>query len=96
MECGFTLKRVRDMIRTCSHKIKVCSNFVSLFSVMKDNTSVYFLSQPFIFWTKRACRREILKFLGDLVKIHQIPYVMFESNSQFFFKLCITLQYHER
>ena len=28
------------------------------------------------------------------IKIHQIPHVMFGTKSQFFFKLCITLQCH--
>ena len=34
--------------------------------------------------------------MSGLVKIHQIPLVIFETTSQFFFKLCITLQCHER
>ena len=30
------------------------------------------------------------------MKILQIPHVIFETNGQFFFKICITLQCHER
>ena len=57
-----------------------------------------FLSQTFILSTKkRAHRSEIFRVLSGWVKIHQIPYVMFENTSQFFFKLFITLltQFHE-
>ena len=50
-------------------------------------TPLYFLSQAFIIWTKRARRSEIFRHLIGWVKIHQIPYVMFETTSQFFFKL---------
>ena len=55
-----------------------------------------FLSQTFILWTKRAHRSEIFRRLSGWVKIHRIPYVMFETTSQFFFKLSITLQCHEK
>ena len=34
--------------------------------------------------------------LSGWVKMHQIPYAMFETTSQFFFKLFITLQCHEK
>ena len=37
----------------------------------------------------------ILRILCALVKITQIPHVIFQSTSQFFFKFCITLQCHE-
>ena len=79
-----------------NHKVRVYSNFASLFSVMKDNSSVFFLAQTFILWTKRARRSEIFRLLSGWVKIQQILYAMFETASQFFFKLCITLQCHER
>ena len=40
-----------------------------------------------------------MKFLDILVvgrvKIHQIPHVIFETRSHFFFKLCVTVQCHE-
>ena len=42
-----------------------------------------FLSQTSIHWTKRARRSEILRFLSDSVKIHQIPCVMFETTNRF-------------
>ena len=56
---------------------------------MKDNSSLFFLVQTLY-------RNEILRLLGGWVKIYQIPHVIFETTSQFFFKLCITFQFHER
>ena len=55
-----------------------------------------FLAQIFILCTKRARQSETFRLLSGWVKIHQIPYVIFETTSQFFAKLCITLQCHER
>ena len=62
-----------------NHKVRVYSNFASLFNVMKDNSSVFI-------W---------LRLLRGWVKIHQIPHVIFETTSQFFFKLCTNLQCHD-
>ena len=59
---------------------------------MKDNSSIFFLSQTFILWTKTARQSKIFRLLSGWVKIYQIRYVMFETKKQFFFKLCITLQ----
>ena len=59
-------------------------------------SSVFFLSQTFILWTKRAHRSKTFRLLSGWVKIHQILYVMFETTSQFFFELFITLQCHEK
>ena len=77
-------------------KVSVYSNLASLFSVMKDNSSVFFQLQPQILWTKITHRSEIFGLLSGWVKIYKIPHVIFETTSQFFFKLCITLQCHER
>ena len=58
----------------------------------KITSPYFFLSQTFILWTKRPHQSEILRLLSSWMKIRQIPYVMFETTSQFFFKLCIILQ----
>ena len=76
-----------------NHKVKVYSNFASLFSVISP---LYFLSQTFILWTKTAHQNEIFRLLSGLVKIYQILYVMLVTTSQFLFKLFITLQCHEK
>ena len=61
------------------------SNFAPLFSVMKDNSFVFFSLKPYLFWVKRAHRIEIFRLLSGWVKIHQIPCIIFETKSQFFF-----------
>ena len=55
-----------------------------------------FSSQTLILWTKRTHLSEIFRLLSGWMKIQQIPYVMFETTSQFFFKPFITLQCHEK
>ena len=71
------------------------SNFASLFSIMKDNSSVNFLDQTLYTLDKRAHQSHVFRILNGLEKIHQISHVIFETKSQFFFKFWITLQCHE-
>ena len=61
-----------------NYKVRVYSNFASLFNVMKDNSSVFLWLKPCILWTKRAYRKEIFRLLNGWVKIHQIPHVIFD------------------
>ena len=77
-----------------NHKVKVYSNFVSLFSVTKDNSSVFFYLKPLYFGQKEPIKVKFSDFWVFGWKL--ISYVVFETTSQFFFKLCITLQCHER
>ena len=63
---------------------------------MKNNSSVFFLAQTSYTLDKIVHQSEIFGLLSGWVKLHQIPHVIFETTSQFFFKLCITLQCHER
>ena len=79
-----------------NHKVRVYSTFALLFSIMEDNSSVFFQLKPHILWTKIAHWSNIFGLLSGWVRIHQIPHVIFETTSQFFFKLCITLQCHGR
>ena len=64
------------------------------FSVMKDNPSVFFRSNVIYFAQKKPIKVEILRISRAQIKIHQIL-VIFETAIQFFFKFCITLQFHE-
>ena len=52
---------------------------------MKDNSSVFFYHKPDILWTKIAHQSEFFRLLNGWVKIRQIPHVMLETTSQFFF-----------
>ena len=83
-----------------NHKVRVYSNFTSLFSVIKDNSShnssEIFQLKHYILWTKRAHRSEIFRLFSSWVEIHQISHIILETKSQFFFNLCITFQYHEK
>ena len=40
-------------------------------------------------------KAQIFRFSTARVKIHQIPYVIFQATSQFSFKFCITFQCHD-
>ena len=79
-----------------NYKVRIHSNFASLFIVIKDNSSVIFKVKPHILWTKIAHWDEIFGLLSGWMKSHQIPHVIFEFTCQFFLKLCITLQFHEK
>ena len=72
--------------------VRVYSNFASLFSAMKDNSSVFFQFKPHILWTKIACRSEIFELLCGWMKIHRILHVVFETTSQFFFNFASLLR----
>ena len=66
-----------------NHKVRVYSNFASLFSVMKDNSSVFFISNFHILWTEWAQRREIFRLLSGWVKTHEVLHVIFKTTIQF-------------
>ena len=60
-------------------------------------TPLWILSSYFFYFgLKDPIKIPISRFLSALVKICYIPHVIFQTTSQFFFKFCITLQYHER
>ena len=60
------------------------------------NSSVNLKLIHFILWTKASYQIPILILSSALVKICKIPHDIFQATSQFFFKFCITLQWHER
>ena len=76
-------------------RISFSSNFASLFSVMKRNTSVFFHLNLICFGQKDPIRVEIFRLSTVRMKINAIPYVIFQATSQFSFKFCITLQSHD-
>ena len=63
-------------------------------SLSSKITPLYFLGQTSC--TKIAHWIEISDHLSDWMKSHQIPHVIFETTCQFFLKLCIILQCHEK
>ena len=72
------------------------SNFALLFIVMTHNSSVNLKLVHFLLWIKDPIKVPVLTLSGALVKICQISQVFFQTKSHFFFKICITLQCHER
>ena len=73
------------------------TNFVSLFSCMKDNSSILFLAQTIYTLLKsNPLKWKFLRLSSAQVKICQISYVNFETTSWFLSKFCIPLQFHER
>ena len=77
-------------------RVSFSSNFASLFNVMRHNSSVLFQLIFICFGRKEPINVQILRLSSAYVKIHQIPIVIFQTKSQFFFKVWITLQCHER
>ena len=45
-----------------NHSVKVYSNFASMFSVMKDNSSVFFYLKPLYFWQKEPVKVKFSNF----------------------------------
>ena len=60
------------------------------------NSSVFSSSSITYFLQKQPIKVQFIRLSTAPVKIHQIPHVTFQTKSQFFFKVLITLQCHER
>ena len=72
------------------------SSFVSIFSVIKHNSSVVFLGETLCDLIKSSSLKcKFLRFLSVLVKICQNCHVIFETTSNFFFKFYMALQCYE-
>ena len=76
-----------------SSKVNSSSNFALFFIVMTHNSSVNFKVITFLLWTKwshQSPNFDTFKCSGE-----NFPNCLFQTTSQFFFKMCITLQCHE-
>ena len=72
-------------------------NFVSLFSFMKDYSSVLFLAKTtYTLLKKSSLKWRFLRLSSAQVRICRFPYVNFITTNRFFSKFCITLEFHER
>ena len=71
------------------------SNFASLFSVIKYNSSVFFHLSFICFGQKDLIKVQIFRLSTASMKINQIPYAIFQAICQFSFKICITFQCHD-
>ena len=66
--------------------VSFSSNFASLFSTMKDKSSLLFWSNVIHFGEKEPIKVEILRISSAQVKIHQIL-LIFETTYQFFLQI---------
>ena len=73
-------------------QVSSSSYFSSVFSVITYNSSVSCTSCILYFEQKDPMKIPILILSSVLMKICQIPHVIFQITSQFFFKFCMTLQ----
>ena len=69
--------------------------FCIFFIVMTNSSPVSFKLIHFLLWFEKNPKDQILRLSSALAKISQIPYVIFESKSQFSFKFCINIQCHQ-
>ena len=78
-------------------RVSFSSNFASFFIAMKHNSSAFFHLNLFMLWTKtkHPIKVQIFRLSTACMKISQIPYVIFQATSQFYFKFCISLQCHD-
>ena len=80
----------------CKAQVSFPSNFASIFSAIKYNSSILFLAQTLYTLVKsNLLKCKFLRFSSARVKICQIPHVNFELTSQFLFKFCIILHCHD-
>ena len=71
-------------------RVNFSSNFASLFSDMRYNSSVNFYLNLFMLCMPYLIKVQFFRLSTACMKINQIPYVIFQARSQFSFKFCKT------
>ena len=88
---------VKFLMPILKRRVNSSPNFLSLFSCMKHYSSVLFLAQTiYSLQIRSPLKWKSLRLSSPPVKICQIPYANFETESRFLPKFCIPLQFHER
>ena len=87
------IKFLTSILEDKSIPLQIFRHFIS---VIPHNSSEIFNWCIFYFGQKYPIKVPILTLLSALVKIFQIPHVIFQTTGQFFFKFWLTLQCHER
>ena len=62
-------------------RVSCSSNFASLFSVMRYNSSVLFHQNICMLWANDPIKVQIFRLSTARMKINQIPYVIFQATS---------------
>ena len=88
---------VKFLMSVLNWPINFWSNFTSFFTVMTHKSPVNFELIHFLLWIKGPNKSpNFSTFKRALVKICQIPHVIFESTNYFSFKLCINIQCRQK
>ena len=76
-------KYVKFLMSILKQQVDSSPNFASLFSFVKDNSSVLFLAlTTYTLLNRSPLKWKILKLSSAQIKIFQIPYVSFETTSR--------------
>ena len=87
---------VKFLMSFLKAQVSFPSNIAWIFSAIKQNSAILFLVQRLCTLFKRnPLKCKFFGFWSARVKICEIPHVIFESASQFFFKYCINIQCHQ-
>ena len=89
-------KFIQFLMSILKRQVNSSSDFSLFFIVITFNSALnFYLNFFFSFGQKNPMKVPILRLPCALVKICQIPLVIFQTTSQFFFKFCFTLKCHE-
>ena len=77
-------------------QVSFLSNVTSIFSAIKQNSPILFLvGRLYTLFKRSPLKCKFLRFSSALVKIRQIPQVIFETTSKFSFRCCVNIQCHQ-
>ena len=92
---GESLPHVIFLMLFSTREVSLSSNFASLSSVMKDNSTALFLDQTLLtFHGKNQSECKSLRLLSAWIKMHQILFNC-ETTNQFLFNFFVNLQCNE-
>ena len=90
------LKSTKFVVSFLESRADFSSNFASLFSVMRDNSSVFFHPKLYMLSTKRTHQHTIFRLQHALMKVHTIPHGSFEATQSRFIQIFHHCSLHER
>ena len=88
-------KFIKFVMPLLKPRVSCSSNFASLFRVIRENSSVLFHLNLYMFWTNGAHQSANFRTFDHSHENNQIPYVIFQAMSQVSFKFCINVQCHD-
>ena len=77
-------------------RVSFSSNYASLFGVKRHDSFVLLHLNLYMLWIKGAHENaNFQKFSTAIIKINQMPYIIFQATGKFCFKFCITVKCHD-